>query len=320
MNELKWISTFNTIRNASSAIGLSEKIVQRYRDKSVLCHGIYIFTSKPLEKKALKLILEKNFFVFLYQLNPEGQIIYIRSFNSVVLAAKELNINKRIIYQYLKQGILFRHNEDTWVLSEAPDSSTLPSLDKLHKISLTEKYTFGKKGVYSKSLSPNPLKREGRGGKSIFVYTQACEEKEKIDFLGEFITQKKAALAAGCSTLTVARCLNSRKILQRRSLKILFSYSFLPLPQAGSGALEGIVNSNFKNLFELPRKNHPSTKPVFIYIKKEGGLEFSIKFESIREASLGMEISCSPQTIANYLDKGLLYKNKFLFSTTLINT
>lgn len=252
----------------------------------------------------------------------EEKINYVRSFNSVVLAAKYLNINKRIIYRYLNQGILIRKKKNIFILSNSSNSSTLPSLSKLYKISI--------RLLRAQEKSSKVFNSKYFKGKSIFIYTQDSEKKDKIKFLGEFFNQEEAALAVGCSTITVARYLQSRKIYttknklhQDPNLNILFSYSFLPLPLSGNNK-DSLHNDEgddkLQNLFKQTKKLHSSTKPVFIYIKKESGLEFFNQYESIRKASIGMEINCSPQTITNYLDKGLLYKNKFLFSTSLLNT
>jgi len=237
INELKWVNTFNSIREASSALGFPEKSTQKYRDTSFLYRGEYLFSCKPLENEALKLILAKiiknkikNKFVFLYHILPDKKINYIWSYNSIVLAAKEFNISKRTIYAYLRRGILIRENKNTWIMSDSPNLSALPSIDKAHKVSINKnspsliKRREGNKVIFSKYLS----------GNTVFVYTQRCAEKEKIEFLGEYISQQSAAIAVGCSAVTVARCLQSRKIhiTKDKQKKIYFSYSFLPPPSA----------------------------------------------------------------------------------------
>jgi hypothetical protein len=145
-------------------------------------------------------------------------------------------------------------------------------LDKAHKLSINENSS---KVLFGKYLK----------GNSVFVYTQGCAEKEKIEFLGEFFTQQKAAIAVGCNALTVARCLHHRKIHitkdKSQQKKIFFSYSFLPLLPNQEQAEE---KSELQIIFEQTRKPNPSTKPVFIYIKKEGGLEFYAQYESISKA------------------------------------
>jgi hypothetical protein len=113
VGEFQLIKSFNTIFEAAKSLGISIDTISKYTDSGIVYRNKYLFSSVPIREEALKLILEKDFccsrikslnnFVYIYTIQPDGQIQYSRRIFSETLAAKEFNLPFSLFYYHLKK-------------------------------------------------------------------------------------------------------------------------------------------------------------------------------------------------------------------------
>lgn len=287
VGEFQLIKSFNTIFEAAKSLGISIDTISKYTDSGIVYRNKYLFSSVPIGEEALKLILEKEFssriksqnnFVYIYTIQPDGQIQYSRRIFSETLAAKEFNLPFSSFYYHLKKKRALIY-QDSLIISSSDTASALPSLDQMTKVSLN-----GSRIVF---------------GEIVYVYKQT---EEKVEFVGKFDSNNLAATVVGCSKWTVNRYLDSGKMYQNSNSYILFSSS-----QIEEDQLQNTVNASLKS-----KKLH-SSKDIFVYVKTGEHFEFFDQFESIVKASVTMD--CSIATVRRHLVSGKLYKKKFIFST-----